>query len=131
MDKIDFATSVVTGITFASKNDISVPAEWSAFDIDTKTVTLPSTGKWMIIGGTSYTGFAISSEYRLLIRNNGSPTHQTQYVSQPLQGVTHTLVFDTNSTEIQVARVYSGARPSSDGGKLRIGDSVFACIKIG
>lgn len=129
-DKIDFPSLVASDIYFVGKDNITVPASWQQLTIDTKTVTLPSPGKYILIGGTTFTDFANSSEFRLAVRANGSNiTHQTLYVSRPLQGLTNTVIFDTPSATIELVRIYNGDIPS--GGKIRIGDSKLVCIKIG
>lgn len=126
---IDFTTFVVSGVKFNSKSNISVPGGWNLTDIDSQTITLPTTGKWLVLGGTTFTDFGQSSEFRLTVICGGVSAHETQYVSNPLQGLTNSLVFNATSPTIEIKRSYNGGAP--DSGKIRIGETALVLLRIG
>ena len=126
---VDFTTFVVSGIKFVSKSNISVPSAWTLTNIDSQTITLPTTGKWLVVGGTSFTDFGQSSEFRLTVTCDGVSSYETQYVCIPLQGLTNSLVFNATSPTIEIRRSYNGGGP--DSGKIRIGETNLVLIRIG
>ena len=106
-----------------------MPSGWNLTDIDTQTIILPSTGKWLALGGTTFTDFGQSSEFRLTVVCDNVSVHETQYVAIPLQGLTNSLVFNATSPTIEIKRSYNGGRP--DSGKIRIGETALVLLKIG
>lgn len=126
---IDFTTFVVSGIKFNSKSNISVPSAWTLTNIDSQTITLPTTGKWLALGGTTFTDFGQSSEFRLNVVCDGVSVYETQYVCMPLQGLTNSLVFNATSPTIEIKRYYNGGGP--DSGKIRIGETNLVLLRIG